>query len=73
LLHISHRLRRVALQSAIGGMALSAVGMVFAAAGLLAPVAGAVVQEAIDLVAVVNALRTARPPRSLTDFPAGRS
>jgi heavy metal translocating P-type ATPase len=68
LMHVSYRLRRVALQSAIGGMALSVVGMGFAAAGLLAPVAGALAQEAIDVAAVLNALRTARPPRSLTDF-----
>ena len=41
LIHLSYRLRRVALQSAIGGMLLSGVGMAFAAAGLLSPVAGA--------------------------------
>jgi heavy metal translocating P-type ATPase len=61
LMHLSYRLRHVALQSAVGGMALSTVGMIFAAVGLLPPVAGAVVQEVIDLVAVVNALRTAGP------------
>jgi cation transport ATPase len=49
-------------------MLLSGVGMMFAAFGLLSPVAGAVAQEAIDLVAVLNALRTARPPAQLTDF-----
>ncbi len=68
LIHIGHRLRAVALQSAIGGMVLSAAGMALAAAGLLTPVAGAIVQEAIDLVAVLNALRTARQPARLTDF-----
>ena len=61
VMHISRRLRRVALQSAIGGMALSTVGMFFAAAGALTPVAGAILQEAIDLAAVLNALRTAAP------------
>ena len=61
LMHVSYRLRQVALQSAVGGMALSTVGMIFAAFGVLAPVAGAVVQEVIDLVAVLNALRTAAP------------
>ena len=49
---------------------LSLAGMGFAAAGLMGPVAGAVAQEAIDVVAVLNALRTARVPRSLTDFEA---
>ena len=61
LLHISRRLRRVALQSAVGGMALSTAGMMLAGFGLLAPVGGAIVQEVIDLLAVLNALRTARP------------
>jgi cation transport ATPase len=42
--------------------------MALAAAGVLTPVAGAVAQEAIDLVAVMNALRTARPSGELTDF-----
>jgi heavy metal translocating P-type ATPase len=68
LLHIGQRMRGVALQSAVGGMMLSVAGMGFAAAGLLAPVAGAVTQEIIDVVAVVNALRAAWPPKSLTDY-----
>jgi cation transport ATPase len=68
LLHIGSRMRQIALQSAVGGMALSVAGMVFAAFGLLPPVAGAVAQEAIDLLAVVNALRAAQPPERLTDF-----
>ncbi len=67
-LHISHRMRRIALQSAAGGMGASVVGMLFAAFGVLPPVAGAIVQEAIDVVAVANALRVAVRPRSLTDF-----
>ena len=53
-------------------MALSAVGMGVAAAGLLPPVAGAVAQEVIDLLAVFNALRMAIQPRSLTDLEAER-
>ena len=67
-LHISRRLRSIALQSAVGGMALSLVGMMLAAAGYLPPVAGAIAQEVIDVVAVVNALRVAIPPRTLTDY-----
>ena len=67
-MHISRRMRRIALQSAVGGMALSIVGMGFAAAGYLPPVAGAVVQEIIDVFAVLNALRVSLPPESLTDF-----
>jgi P-type E1-E2 ATPase len=67
-LHIGRRMRSIALQSALGGMALSLAGMGFAAAGLLPPVAGAITQEVIDLLAVLNALRVAIPPKSLTDF-----
>ncbi len=67
-LHISQRMRRIALQSAVGGMAASIVGMLFAAAGYLPPVAGAIVQEVIDVVVVVNALRVAIRPKDLTDF-----
>lgn len=68
LLHISRRLRSIALQSAVGGMALSAIGMVVAAAGYLPPVAGAIAQEVIDVVVVVNALRVGIPPGKLTDY-----
>ncbi len=66
-MHISERLRTVALQSAVGGMLLSAAAMVIAAAGHLPPVAGAVTQEIIDLLAILNALRVAFPPRVLSD------
>jgi len=68
LLHIGRRMRRIALQTAVGGMALSVVGMLAAAAGYLPPVLGALVQEGIDVVAVLNALRTVAPPRVLTDY-----
>jgi heavy metal translocating P-type ATPase len=67
-MHISQRMRRIALQSAIGGMAASIIGMFFAAGGHLPPVAGALAQEAIDVFAVVNALRVAVRPKALTDF-----
>jgi heavy metal translocating P-type ATPase len=68
LFHIGKRLRTVALQSALGGMAASLVGMGFAAAGYLPPAAGALLQEAIDVAAVVNALRVAWNPGALTDY-----
>ena len=67
-MHISQRMRRIALQSAVGGMVLSLGGMLVAAGGDLPPVAGAICQEIIDVLAVANALRVALPPRSLTDF-----
>jgi heavy metal translocating P-type ATPase len=68
LLHISRRMRRIALQSAVGGMALSMIGMAFAAFGFLSPVAGAFLQETIDVLAVLNALRAASPPKQLSDL-----
>jgi cation transport ATPase len=68
LLHIGRRLRSVAHQSAVGGMALSLAGMAAAAARYLPPVAGAVFQEIIDVAAVVNALRVALPSASMTDY-----
>jgi heavy metal translocating P-type ATPase len=67
-MHISRRLRSIAVQSAVGGIAASLLAMAFAALGYLPPVAGAIGQEIIDVVAVVNALRVAFPPQTLTDF-----
>ncbi len=66
--HISKHMRRIALQSAVGGMILSIVGMILAAMGHLPPVAGAITQEVIDVFAVVNALRAAFPPRVISDI-----
>ena len=68
LLHIARRTTRIALESAVGGMALSVVGMAMAAAGWLPPIAGAAAQEVIDVAAVLNALRAASAPRTLTDY-----
>jgi heavy metal translocating P-type ATPase len=67
-LHLSRRMRSIALQSAVGGMVLSLVGMFMAAAGYLPPVAGAIAQEIIDVIAILNALRVAIPPRALSDY-----
>lgn len=60
LFHIAKRMRVIALQSAVGGMALSVVGMGVASFGFLTPLAGAILQEVIDVFAVLNALRTVR-------------
>jgi heavy metal translocating P-type ATPase len=67
-MHISRRMRSIALQSAVGGMALSVIGMGFAATGHLSPVAGAISQEVIDVLAVLNALRAAFPPSVIHDL-----
>jgi len=68
LMHIARRMRRIALQSALGGMAASLIGMVIAAAGYLPPIGGAIGQEIIDLLAVLNAVRVALPTDELQDF-----
>ena len=68
LIHIGRRMRRIALQSALGGMAASILGMVAAAFGYLPPIWGAIGQEIIDLLAVLNAVRVALPTEELQDY-----
>ena len=67
LIHISEDMRRIALQSAIGGMLFSFFGMGLAAAGYLSPVGGALLQEVIDVVAILNALRLTWKPSIKAD------
>ena len=54
---IARRTRRIALQSIVAGMGLSGVAMAAAAMGWLTPVAGALLQEVIDVAVILNALR----------------
>jgi len=68
LMHIGRRMRRIALQTAIGGITLSAIGMLLAMVGLLPPVAGAIAQEVIDVLAILNSTRVAMARRPMTDF-----
>ena len=68
LMHIGRRMRRIALQSALGGMLASILGMIAAAMGFLPPIGGAIAQEVIDLLAVLNAVRVALPGDRLQDF-----
>ena len=56
-LRISHRARAIAVESVVTGMGLSIVAMGAAALGYLPPLAGAVLQEAIDVAVILNALR----------------
>lgn len=70
LIHIGRRMRAIALQSALGGVALSLAGMIAAALGYLPPVVGAIGQEVIDLLAVLNAIRVALPAREQSDIAA---
>jgi heavy metal translocating P-type ATPase len=66
-MHIGRRMKSIAMQSALGGMALSVVAMFLSAFGYLTPVSGAIVQEGIDVLAVLNAMRAAWPPKNLSD------
>ncbi len=61
---IARRSRRIAVQSAVIGMGLSLVAMGFAAFGYLPPAVGALLQEAIDVAVIVNALRALRSDRA---------
>ena len=54
---IAQRARKIALQSIVVGLSLSGAAMVAAAFGHIPPVAGALLQEVIDVAVIVNALR----------------
>lgn len=69
LLHLSINTRKIAAQSAIGGMLLSIIGMGFAATGFISPVLGAIFQECIDIIAILNALRLAFGSKIKIDLP----
>ncbi|MGC5015723.1 heavy metal translocating P-type ATPase [Streptosporangium sp. DT93] len=60
---VARRSRRIAVQSAGAGMALSLLAMIVAAAGALPPAPGALLQEVIDVAVILNALRALRPGR----------
>ncbi|MGY1782589.1 heavy metal translocating P-type ATPase [Geodermatophilus sp. SYSU D01036] len=62
-MEIARRARRIAVQSAVAGMGLSLAAMAFAAVGLLPPTFGALLQEAIDVAVILNALRALRGGR----------
>jgi len=66
---LARRAFGIARQSVVAGMGLSLAGMGFAAAGLLPPVGGALAQEAIDVLVILNALRALRARGEL--MPAG--
>jgi len=59
-IHIARRTRAVALQSMIAGMTLSIIAMGFALVGYLPVIAGAIIQEFIDALVILNSLRALR-------------
>jgi heavy metal translocating P-type ATPase len=54
---IGRRSLRIARQSVVFGIGLSALAMIFAAFGQIPPLAGALLQEGIDVAVILNALR----------------
>ncbi|HEV2441337.1 MAG TPA: heavy metal translocating P-type ATPase [Steroidobacteraceae bacterium] len=62
---IAQRTRRIALESVLAGMGLSLLAMGFAAAGYIVPVTGALLQEGIDVLVILNALRALGGPDGL--------
>lgn len=56
----SKRTIRIAKQSIVAGIGMSVVCMVFASVGLIPPILGAVIQEAIDVAVILNALRSSK-------------
>lgn len=57
-IHIGRRSYHVALQSILIGIGLSVIGMLLAFFGFISPLYGAVLQEVIDAVVIINALRS---------------
>ena len=68
LIHIGRRMKRIAITSAVGGMLLSVIGMGAGALGYLAPIEGAILQEFIDLLSILNSLRMILPTAPLSDL-----
>ncbi len=67
---LARRTRRIATQSVLSGMMMSLVAMGAAAAGLLPAVWGALLQEAIDVAVILNALRALHPGGRAARLPA---
>ncbi len=58
--NIAKRTVRIAKQSIIAGIGMSVLGMMLASVGLIPPIFGAGLQEAIDVAVIINALRATR-------------
>ena len=57
---LGRRVMRIAVQGIWVGMGLSAIAMLFAAFGFISPPAGALIQEAFDVIVILNALRVGK-------------
>ncbi len=58
--HLGRRVMHIALQGIWIRMGLSVVAMLFAAWGYIPPATGAILQEGIDVIVILNALRVGR-------------
>jgi cation transport ATPase len=57
---LGRRVMRVAIEGIWIGMGMSVIAMIFAACGFISPAAGALLQEGIDVIVILNALRVGR-------------
>jgi heavy metal translocating P-type ATPase len=60
LTNISQKTMRIAFESIFIGMGLSIIAMIFALLGYIKPISGALLQEVIDVLVILNALRALR-------------
>lgn len=60
IIGISRRTIAIAKQSIVWGIGISTAAMVFASLGYIPPIAGAALQEAIDVAVIINALRASK-------------
>lgn len=72
-IEIAQASRRIAVESVVAGIGLSVLGMIAAAYGYLSPVQGALLQEAIDVAVILNALRALRIEPARPADPAYRA
>jgi heavy metal translocating P-type ATPase len=69
-IRIARRSMKIARESIWAGLGLSGVAMLFAAAGYIDPIPGALLQEGIDIAVVLNALRASAGPRGSNQPPS---
>ncbi len=65
-LHLGHRVLRIAKESIFIGMGLSIGLMIIASMGYIVPVYGALLQEIVDVVVILNALRVLFDTKAMT-------
>lgn len=69
-IRIARRSMSIAKQCIWAGLGLSGIAMVFAAAGKITPIPGALLQEVIDIAVILNALRASAGPRAASQSPS---